>query len=123
MRRVLAVTVVALASLGAGPTLAADLALLMFEQPGCVYCAQWNQEVAPEYPLTDEGRSAPLRRLQLRDPLPQGVQLRSPPAYTPTFVLVLDGVETGRIEGYPGEDFFWPMLAGLIRGADAVPRP
>jgi hypothetical protein len=26
----------------------------------------------------------------------------------------LDGVEAGRIEGYPGEDFFWPLLADMI---------
>jgi hypothetical protein len=92
----------------------AELELLMFEQPGCVYCAKWSEDVGPEYPLTDEGVAAPLRRLQLRDPLPQGLTLVSHPVFTPTFVLVLDGVETGRIEGYPGEDFFWQLLADMI---------
>lgn len=98
---------------------AGDLQLLMFEQPGCIYCAAWNAEVAPEYPLTEEGRVAPLHRLQLRDPLPEGLQIVSPPVFTPTFVLVEDGVETGRIEGYPGEDFFWPLLDNLIAEASA----
>jgi hypothetical protein len=37
--------------------------------------------------------------------------------FTPTFVLVEDGTEAGRIEGYPGEDFFWPLLAKLIAQA------
>lgn len=96
---------------------AGELELLMFEQPGCIYCAAWNAEVAPEYPLTEEGKAAPLRRLQLRDPLPEGISLVSPPIFTPTFVLVEDGVETGRISGYPGEDFFWPMLAQLVARA------
>ena len=94
--------------------MAGDLELLMFEQPGCVYCAAWNAEVAPEYPLTEEGKAAPLRRLQLRDPLPDGVQVVSPPVFTPTFLLVETGVESGRLVGYPGEDFFWPHLAGMI---------
>ncbi|NHB76653.1 thioredoxin family protein [Rhodobacter calidifons] len=93
---------------------AGDLQLLMFEQPGCIYCARWNEEIAPQYPLTDEGRAAPLRRLQLRDPLPGDLSLVSPAVFTPTFVLVEDGAETDRIEGYPGADFFWPLLAGLI---------
>lgn len=101
------------------PADAAELELLMFEQPGCIYCAQWNADVAPEYPLTEEGRAAPLRRLQLRDPLPEGLTLTAPPVFTPTFVLVVDGVEAGRIQGYPGEDFFWPMLANLIQTAAA----
>ena len=96
---------------------AADLQLLMFEQPGCIYCARWNADVAPEYPLTDEGRAAPLRRLQLRDPLPDGITLDRPAVFTPTFVLVADGVEQARIEGYMSEDFFWPMLARMIAAA------
>jgi hypothetical protein len=96
---------------------AGELKLLMFEQPGCIYCARWNEEVAPEYPLTDEGQAAPLNRLQLRDPLPEGLSLVSRPVFTPTFVLVEDGIEAGRIEGYPGEDFFWPLLAALIQSA------
>lgn len=93
---------------------AEGLELLMFEQPGCVYCAAWDREIAPQYPLTTEGKAAPLRRLQLREPLPSGLTLDAPPVFTPTFVLVDDGVETGRIEGYPGADFFWPLLADLI---------
>lgn len=95
-------------------SLAGELELLMFEQPGCIYCAAWNAEIAPEYPLTEEGKAAPLRRLQLRETLPEGLELVSPPVFTPTFVLVDDGVEAGRIEGYPGEDFFWPMLGLLL---------
>ncbi|MDX5356250.1 MAG: thioredoxin family protein [Rhodobacterales bacterium] len=98
---------------------AAELQLLMFEQPGCIYCARWNAEIAPQYPLTDEGKAAPLRRLQLREPLPADLALDRPAAFTPTFVLVADGVEAGRIEGYPGEDFFWPLLARLIAAVPA----
>jgi hypothetical protein len=106
----------------AAPATAAELELLMFEQPGCIYCAQWNAEVGPEYPLTDEGKAAPLRRLQLRDPLPDGLTLVSHPVFTPTFVLMQDGVETSRIEGYPGEDFFWPLLGDMIEKAGKGPE-
>lgn len=98
---------------------AAELELVMVEQPGCIYCARWNDEVAPEYPVTDEGKAAPLRRVQLRAPLPDDITLAAPAVYTPTFILLADGVEQGRIEGYPGEDFFWPLLAGMIATAEA----
>lgn len=91
--------------------------LLMVEQPGCIYCARWHAEVGPEYPITDEGRAAPLRIVQLRAPLPDGVMIDRPAVFTPTFVLLRDGAEVGRIEGYPGEDFFWPMLGQLIARA------
>ena len=101
------------------PVSAEDLRLLMFEQPGCIYCARWDAEIAPQYPLTDEGKAAPLTRLHLRDDVPADITLSRPAAFTPTFVLLHDGNESGRIEGYPGEDFFWPMLATLIRNAGA----
>lgn len=101
---------------------AGDLQLLMFEQPGCIYCAKWHEEVGPEYPLTEEGKAAPLLRLQLHAPLPDGLTITAQPVFTPTFVLMHDGAEAGRIEGYPGEDFFWPLLAGLIVEAQEPPN-
>lgn len=109
-----------LAMLPAAMVRAAGLELLMFEQPGCLYCARWNAEVAPEYPLTAEGRAAPLRRLNLHDALPADLALEAHPVFTPTFVVVRDGAEIGRLEGYPGEDFFWPLLGSLLREAGAV---
>lgn len=62
----------------AWPAGAAELRLLMFEQPGCLYCARWDAEIAPQYPLTDEGRAAPVQRLQMRDPLPRAWNLPGP---------------------------------------------
>lgn len=92
----------------------AEQVLYMFEQAGCAYCLQWDREVGAAYPLTDEGRAAPLVRVNIRDDLPQGVALAARPVFTPTFVLARDGQELGRIEGYPGEDFFWGLLGQMI---------
>jgi hypothetical protein len=99
------------AEAGADP---APFELMMVDQPGCIYCERWEAEIAPAYPKTAEGRAAPLRRHGLHDPLPEDVTLERPALFTPTFVLLRDGQEVGRIEGYPGEDFFWGVLAELI---------
>ncbi|WP_172330434.1 hypothetical protein [Mangrovicoccus sp. HB161399] len=93
---------------------ASELSLLMIRQEGCGYCRQWDREVGPVYPKTAEGRAAPLQEADFHDPLPAGVTLARPPAFTPTFVLLADGAEMGRIEGYPGEAFFWGLLGRLI---------
>lgn len=98
---------------GAGIT-AAGAELVMFDQPGCVYCLRWEAEVGPEYPLTAEGRAAPLRQINLHAALPPGVTLARRVTFTPTFVLLRDGAEVGRLEGYPGEDFFWGLLQQLL---------
>jgi hypothetical protein len=89
--------------------------LLMFDDPGCVWCRRWNAEIAPSYPKTREGQQAPLRRVPIRDQARAGVALARPINVTPTFVLVENGQEVGRIDGYAGKDFFYPMLAGLLR--------
>lgn len=87
--------------------------LVMVEQNGCHWCERWDAEIAPIYPKTDEGQRAPLRRVDLRD-LPDDILFRSPPVFTPTFVLVEAGQELGRLEGYNGDEFFWFLLTQLL---------
>lgn len=96
-------------------TARADLELAMFEQAGCAYCIMWDNEIGPIYPKTTEGAVAPLRKFQLRETLPPEVELKSKPQFTPTFVLLRDGVEIGRLEGYPGEDFFWGLIGKMLK--------
>ena len=62
-----------------------------------------------------EGKQAPLRRVDIHDDMPEDLLEIAPVIYTPTFVLLHEGVEIGRIKGYPGEDFFWGMLDQLIK--------
>ena len=107
----------ALSLLAATGPVSAETALLMGEETGCLWCARWDSEIAPAYPRTDEGRAAPLRRLDIRAPVPEDVTLAAPLRFTPTFVLLDDGREVSRIEGYPGEDFFWPLLGRMLDSA------
>lgn len=92
---------------------AQDTRLVMVEQKGCIYCMQWDRDVAPEYAKTAEGWTAPLQRVDIGD-IPEDLSLKSRPVLTPTFILVRDGQELSRLEGYPGEDFFWPLLMRMI---------
>ena len=94
----------------------AEMYLLMAEEKGCYWCAQWNEEIAAKYPKTPEGHAAPLRRFDLHSETP-GVTFERRVRFTPTFILVRDGSELGRIEGYPGEDFFWGLLGMLLEDA------
>lgn len=111
--RILVATLLAWLPLSA----AADTYLLMAEEEGCMWCARWNAEIAHIYPKTPEGKSAPLVRFDKRGPVPDGVTLDRPVRFTPTFILVTDGAEAGRIEGYPGEDFFWGLLGMMLERA------
>ena len=99
--------------------------LVMFRRDGCPYCAAWEREIGPIYSKTDAGRRAPLRILDLDRSGASGVRIKSPIVYTPTFVLVAGGAEVGRIEGYPGDAFFWGLLDALLEKlpADDSGRP
>lgn len=94
--------------------LASDLRLVMVEQPGCAYCAAWDDQIGPAYPNTREGQFAPLMRADLHMGPPNGVTYSRRVSFTPTFILVEDGQEIARMEGYVGEDFFWPVYRKLL---------
>lgn len=102
------------------PARAAEL--LMFELHGCPWCRLWHAEVGAGYARSAEGLRAPLRIVDIRAPLPEGLVLDKPVTSSPTFVLVEEGREIGRITGYPGADFFWGLLAELLARLDA-PQP
>ena len=93
----------------------ADAALVMAEEPGCIWCARWNAEIAPIYPKTPEGAAAPLRRINIQNPVPDDIALLRRVNYTPTFIILIDGVERNRIEGYPDEAFFWQLLGHMLK--------
>ena len=97
---------------------ASDLRLIMFDQEGCHWCEQWEADVGGAYHKTEESKIAPLTRMNIRDPLPEGMELAQTTVLTPTFVVLQDDTEVGRITGYPGEDFFWGLLSMLFEKAD-----
>jgi hypothetical protein len=92
--------------------------LVMVEEDGCIWCARWDAEISAIYPKTPAGQAAPLRRIDLRGPRPDDLAFDRALYFTPTFVLMVDGTEVSRIEGYPGEDFFWGLLEQMLTRAN-----
>jgi hypothetical protein len=94
--------------------------LVMFEQAGCEWCEAFDREIAPIYGKTDEGKRAPLRRVDISQDLPPDLAFIHAERITPLFVLIDKGREIGRIRGYPGEDNFWGLLGVLVKKLDAA---
>lgn len=88
--------------------------LVMFYSPVCEWCEVWEREVGVVYSKTPEGRIAPLRRLDIDEPRPKTLSTIDAVIYTPTFVLMENGQEVGRILGYIGEYQFWGLLGPLV---------
>ena len=121
VRRILALSA-CLTAWSAVAAFASDYRLVMVDQPGCAYCMAWEDQIGPAYDKTAEGAYAPLVRADLHIGPPDGIEYARRVNFTPTFILVRDGQEIGRMEGYVGEDFFWPVFAKFLQdNTDFVP--
>ena len=105
------------------PAIGGETFLYMAEEHGCLWCERWDEEISHIYPKTAEGKTAPLVRYDLHGEAPADITFQSRVHFTPTFILVEDGVEVGRIEGYPSEDFFWGLLSQLFEQAEIELKP
>jgi len=116
----LSALLIAFQALGAAAAMSAEppksassgVTLVMIEEIGCPYCVRWHEEIGSNYPKTDEGKFAPLITIFIHESeARQFKQL----VYTPTFIVMNKGEEVGRILGYSGENFFWPMLEEILK--------
>ena len=94
-----------------GNLMAAEL--IMVEQQGCYYCLEWKDQLGHIYPKTPEGKYAPLKTIDITE-VDQLKGLQRDVIFTPTFVLMEDNKELGRLEGYSSEDFFWELLEVIL---------
>jgi len=110
----------ALSSLAPG-AIALGAELVMLEQPGCPWCKRFNEEIAPAYARTEEGKRAPLRRVDITEPWPEDLETIARERLTPTFILMDEGLEIGRLRGYPGDAFFWGLLGEMLAKLPEAP--
>lgn len=84
-----------------------NLQLVVMEAEGCIYCSIFRRDVLPSYEISERGKDMPVRFVDVNDVPKTGIELQSPIDILPTFVIVKDNHEIGRVPGYMGpEDFF-----------------
>ncbi|MFZ0572965.1 MAG: thioredoxin family protein [Rhodomicrobium sp.] len=108
-----ALALIAFSAFAALSSAASAAQLVVFGSAHCPYCLAWEREIGRVYPQTGEARQAPLRRLDVDAGPPADLRMKEV-HITPTFVLVDNGREVGRIVGYSGGQSFWPELHRLL---------
>ena len=98
----------------AATDLARATALVMVEDAGCPWCARFDAETRASYTNSPAARLAPLVRRPRGAP---DIAFLDRIVYSPTFVLLVEGREAGRIVGYQGNDLFWLEMSDLLRRA------
>ena len=88
--------------------------LLMVTSDACPWCEAFEDEVGVGYPLTNEGKNFPIKRIDYYQTMPTELKNIEPAIMTPTFIVIKNGSEVGRIVGYPGEELFWWRISEFI---------
>lgn len=84
-----------------------NMQLVVMEADGCIYCNIFRRDVLPSYEASERGKDLPVRFIDVNDVETARIELQSPIDILPTFVVIKDNREIGRIPGYMGpEDFF-----------------
>lgn len=94
--------------------------LVMFETESCGWCRKFHREAAPAYATSSYAARAPLRTLHVATQDQDGYRLKGAVRTVPTFVMInREGVEVGRIRGYPGSgEAFMGLVAPLVAKAE-----
>lgn len=94
--------------------------LVLLERADCPWCRRWWREVGPAWDRSDLGARAPLRRVDVAQPIPDDLGFLRNTRFTPSFILVAGGRELGRMIGYQGDLFFWQQAEMLLRNLEGT---
>ena len=94
-----------------------NLQLVVLEAPGCTYCDIFRRDVLPSYEASQQAKDMPVRFIDVNDLTKTQIELQSQIDILPTFVIVKDNVEIGRIPGYMGPEDFFHSINYLLSSA------
>lgn len=97
--------------------------LVYFKSAACSVCERWDEEVGEIYSKTSESSVLPLRMHDIHDERPEDFKFVRGVVYTPTFVMIEDGREVGRIVGYIRDYFFWEQVNALMKKIERPRTP
>lgn len=93
-----------------------NLQLVVLEVPGCIYCGVFRRQLLPRYEASKQGKDIPVRFVDLNDPELGEIGLTQPIGVVPTFVLLENNTEIGRIPGYVSHRDFFKAIDHILDG-------
>ena len=90
---------------------AADSRLIMVTSDYCPSCQAWELDVGKVYDKSPYATTLPLTRVEIGSKMPGGATFQKPVVGTPTFLIIHNGQEIGRQNGYFDAEMFWWWLS------------
>lgn len=98
--------------IGAPTSPAAEI--IMIEVEGCVYCKVFRRNVLPVYQDSPRGKEVPIRFVDYNTQAAAELPLNGPVTIVPTFVMMKDNREVGRLPGYVGRSEFLRAVTHML---------
>ena len=92
-------------------TAAADSRLIMVTSEHCPSCQAWELDVGAVYDKSPYAPTLPLTRVDIGSKKLEDVTFQKPVVGTPTFLIIHNGQEIDRQNGYIGAEMFWWWLS------------
>ena len=92
-------------------TAVADSRLIMVTSDYCPSCQAWELDVGKVYDKSPYATTLPLTRVEIGSKMPGGATFQKPVVGTPTFLIIHNGQEIGRQNGYFDAEMFWWWLS------------
>ena len=93
--------------------------VVVFEIGGCGHCTAFRDNLGARYLASTTNAAAPLRYVDVGKIDPDTFHLRGEITTVPTIVLLQDGREVDRVEGYPVSQALFGMVKSRVgAGAD-----
>jgi len=90
--------------------------MVVLEVPGCIYCNVFRRQLLPTYKSSKQAKRIPIRFVNLNDPALAEIGLTQPVGIVPTFVILEDNQEIGRIPGYMSRHDFFRAIDYILSG-------
>lgn len=99
------------------PPTSSNLEMVVLEVDGCIYCNVFRKQMQPNYEASKQGRAVPLRFIDINDHEKLAkLGLTQPVGIVPTFVILENNSEIGRIPGYMGHHDFFRAIDHILAG-------
>ena len=92
--------------------------VIVFEISGCKYCVVFRENLGARYLSSTTNTLAPMRFVDVGRLDPEAFHLSGDIGTVPTIVLMRDGREVDRIEGYPLSEILFGMVKSRV-GSDS----
>ncbi len=94
-----------------------SLELVVIEADGCIFCQIFRSDVLPSYEASEQGKQMPAHFVDINDMEATHIEFKAAVDIVPTFIVVKDHHEVGRIPGYVGPENFFHSINYLLASA------